>query len=187
MRCGSDATLIRTEIPMDWNAAGTQIAEEGKRGIRLFVIDRFDDPTPATITIRLKSEPGFDGLDGTIESSTAETLQQMAMQNGCTFLLTTVAGKESQIHQRRIARHFGKEQGQFIALEQDRPGDDWYTATVTCGAVEHRYGPLYFSSECPDPTQPQLESRLVPDSDATPTSFEKGRRPWYRRLFGVNG
>jgi hypothetical protein len=170
---------------INWEAVGAQIAEHGGRGIRVFLINRFEDPSPASLIVRLDSERGLDGLDGSIDHNIAETLQQTALANNCTFVMTTVAGKERQIRERRIARFLGKEQGVFIALEQDRIGDDWYSATVTMGAVEHRYGPLSFVSECPQQPVAPPHSETVGGSEKPSAEFPAKRgQSWLRRLFG---
>ena len=145
-RCGSHAANVSPVTPrINWEAVGNQIAEQGSRGVRVFLINRFSDTTPAGVLARINSEPGFDGLDGSIHSDIAEMLQKMAVGNACTLVLTTPATKEDQISERRVARILGRESGMLIALDQGGLLEDWYSATVTTEANEKRYGPLYFS------------------------------------------
>jgi hypothetical protein len=150
LRRGSDAMLLQCNSSMDFETIGNQIVEHGTRGVRVFLLNRFDDPTPGAIVTRLKCNKGFDGLDGSIQAGIAGMLQDVAASNGFTLLVTTVAKKERQIIARRTARILGKEQGVLIALEQPRIGDDWYSATVTSGPVEKHYGPLYYMGTAPD-------------------------------------
>jgi hypothetical protein len=186
IRCDSDAILVSTGgTRINWEAVGAQIVEHGSQGIRVFLINRFEDPSPASVIVRLNSERGLDGLDGSIDHNIAETLQQTALANNCTFVVTTVAGKERQIRDRRVARLLGKEQGVFVALEHARMDDDWYSATVTAGENEKSYGPLGFVSECPQPpeVQPQSESVAGPNKPSAEVPAKRGQS-WLRRLFG---
>ena len=189
LRSGSDATLIHCETPISWESVGIQIAKHGALGIRVFLLNRFEDPTPASIIARLKCEPGLDGLDGSIQAKLAGMLQEMAVGNGITLVVTTIAQEEGQLIARRTARMLGNEQGVFIALEQPRIGDDWYSATVTTGENEQRYGPLYFVTECPEkiPARQQADSAVattVKSEDKTAQNPPgKASQPWYRRVF----
>lgn len=188
IRCGSDVMLYSVGGgPIDWGDVGVQIQEHGARGIRVFVINRFDDPSLAGIMSRTKQDLLWDRLDGSIHPDIAGHLQQGALGSKCTIMVTTIAGTDDQIRDRRIARMLGKEQGVFIALDHDIE-DSWYGATVTTGATERKYGPLDFVSECPQPpkAQPQPESGAELESGAEPsTEAPSQRRPsWLRRLFG---
>jgi hypothetical protein len=179
IRCGSDAVIF-TDSPIDWEAVGTQMIEEHRtRGIQVFLINRFEDTSPANVTVRLSHFRGFDTLHGSIDPDYAKLIQQSALAWNVTILVTTIAGKESQIQDRRIARWQGKEQGVFIGLVHNRLSDDWYSATVTTGATEKSYD-VDFVSQCPQPPkpQPQPESVLAADIPAKP------RPSWLRRLLG---
>src|SRR5215471_17728402 len=55
MRCGGDVTLVETVSPMNWEAVALQVAEFGARGVRVFVIDRFDDPSPSGVIARMNA------------------------------------------------------------------------------------------------------------------------------------
>src|ERR1019366_4161761 len=97
-------------------------------------------------------------------------------------ILTMIANDEGQIRDRRVARLLDKEQGVFIALDTDIE-DPWYSATVTTGASEKRYGPLYFVSECPQPSEPPRQPESEADTDKPPLQAPAQRRPsWLRRL-----
>jgi hypothetical protein len=157
----------------------------------VFLVNRFDDTNPASIITRLNNERGFDRLDGSIQTDIAEILQQMAVYNACTIVLTTIAQTEDQICARRVARILGQEQGAFIALDGGDITDDWYSATVTTGAVEKRYGPLDFAycptGSVPGPTQSasaQLPCRPVVVPAKAPDVPAGPRQSWLRRLLG---
>lgn len=187
IRCGSDVMLYTGgAAPIDWEAVGAQIQEHGNRGVRVFVINRFEDPSPASVITRMKAGHGFDRLDGSIEHNLAGILHQAALGSKITLLVTTVAEKESQIVKRRAARILGQEQGVFIALERPRLSDHWYSATVTTGATERSYGPLDFVAECPQPlkAQPQPAAESVADPDKRAEALAEPRPSWLRRLFG---
>jgi hypothetical protein len=199
IRCGSDVMLYTSgDGPIDWADVGVQIqglviacsaesGEHGARGIRVFVIHRFDDPSAAGIILPVKANLSWDRLDGSIDHDIAGILQEGAIGSKCTIIVTTIAGDEDQIRDRRVARILGKEQGVFIALDTGVL-DPWYSAMVTTGATERRYSPLCFVSECPQPpkAQPQPESGAEAESGAEPlTAAPIQRRPsWLRRLFG---
>ena len=149
IRCGSDVMLYTGgDGAVDWADVGVQIQEHGARGIRVFVINRFDDPSAAGIILPVKANLSWDRLDGSIDHDIAGILQEGAIGSKCTIIVTTIAGDEDQIRDRRVARILGKEQGVFIALDTGVL-DPWYSAMVTTGATERRYSPLYFVSECP--------------------------------------
>ena len=185
IRSGSDVMLYSGEGgPIDWEDVGIQIQEHGARGIRVFVINRFDDPSAAGIILPVKANLSWDRLDGSIHHDIAEHLQQGAIGSKCTIIVTMIANDEGQIRDRRVARLLGKEQGVFIALDTDIE-DPWYSATVTTGASEKRYGPLYFVSECPQPSEPPRQPESEADTDKPPLQAPAQRRPsWLRRLFG---
>ena len=193
IRCGSDVMLYSGGGgPIDWADVGVQIqglviaacsaesGEHGARGIRVFVINRFNDPSAAGIILPVKANLSWDRFDGSIDHDLAGLLQEGAIGSKCTIIVTTIAGDEDQIRDRRVARILGKEQGVFIALDTGVL-DPWYSAMVTTGATERRYSPLYFVSECPQPpkAQPRPESGAEP-STAAPI---QGRPSWLRRLF----
>ena len=72
-----------------------------------------------------------------------------------------------------------------ILLEQDRPLDDWYSATVAVGSDVESFGPLYFMWQCPQApvSPPRLESNAgLPQAPAVGTVQRRGS--WLRRLFG---
>lgn len=197
IRCGSDVMLYTGgDGAVDWADVGVQIqglviaacsaesGEHGARGIRVFVINRFDDPSAAGIILPVKANLSWDRLDGSIHHDIAEHLQQGAIGSKCTIIVTMIANDEGQIRDRRVARLLDKEQGVFIALDTDIE-DPWYSATVTTGASEKRYGPLYFVSECPQPSEPPRQPESEADTDKPPLQAPAQRRPsWLRRLFG---
>jgi len=185
IRCGSDVMLYSgTEVPIDWDAVGIQTQEHGARGVRVFVINRFADTSAAAIVGRLHGEPGFDAGDGSIDPKLAGFLQEGALGSKITLLVTTLAGKEGQIRDRRIARLTSREQGVFIAIEHERFRDDFYSVWVTSGATEKRYG-VDFISECPEvpKAQPRPDPPGTCDGPITETPV-KPLRSWLRRLFG---
>jgi hypothetical protein len=184
IRCGSDAVIF-TGSPIDWEVVGTQMIEEHRtRGIRVFLINRFEDFSPANVTVRLGHFRGFDTLDGSIDADYAKLVQQSALAWNVTILVTTIAGKESQIQDRKIARWEGKEQGVFIGLVHNRLSDDWYSATVTTGATEKSYD-VDFVSQCPQPPKPQPQPESVADTSKAMADVPAMPRPsWLRRLLG---
>jgi hypothetical protein len=169
-------------IPIDWNAVSAQMEESCSRGVRLFIVNRFEDNSTAGIIARLKSEPLFDGLDGSINPARVEVLQDGFQGSGLTLVVTTVAEKESQIRDRRIARMMGKEEGVFIAIEHDLISDDFYSIWVTTGATEKQYA-ANFVSECPEApkVQPRRQLVVVPTRPVA-ESLAKPRSSWFRRL-----
>jgi len=186
IRCGSDAVIF-TDSPIDWEAVGTQMIEEHRtRGIQVFLINRFEDTSPANVSVRLAHTRMFDTLEGSIDADYAKLVQQSALAWNVTILVTTIAAKEGQIQDRRIARWHGKEQGVLIGLERDRILDSWYSATVTTGAIEKRYM-LDFVSECPQPPKPrpQPQPESVADTDKPIADVPAKPRPsWLRRVLG---
>lgn len=185
IRSGADALLYKDlPMPIDWNAVGAQMNESGGRGVRLFIVNRFEDNSTAGLIARLKSEPGFDRLDGSINPARADLLQEGFQGSGLTLVLTTVAEKESQIRDRRIARMMGNEQGVFIAVEHDRFTDDFYSIWVTTGATEKNYA-ADFVSECPETpkVQPRPQLVVVPTQPVA-ESLAKPQSSWLRRLLG---
>jgi hypothetical protein len=184
IRCGSDVMLYSgTEVPTDWDAVGIQTQEHGARGVRVFVINRFADTSTAGIVGRLHREPGFDTGNGSIDPKIAGSLQEGALGSKITLLVTTLAGKEGQIRDRRIARLTSREEGVFIAIEHERFRDDYYSVWVTSGATEKSYG-VDFISECPQapktPAQPEsaaARAKVRVDGPSPP------RPSWFRRLF----
>ena len=187
IRCGSDVMLYTGgDGAIDWADVGVQIQEHGARGIRVFVINRFDDPSAASLITRMQANRPLDRLDGSIDHDIAGNLQEGAIGSKCTIIVTTIAGDEDQIRDRRVARILGKEQGVFIALDTVVL-DPWYSAMVTTGATERRYSPLDFVSECPQPpkAQPHPEAAADPESGAEPSTAApiQGRPSWLRRLF----
>jgi hypothetical protein len=185
IRSGSDAMLYRDlPIPIDWNAVGAQMESACTRGVRLFIVNRFEDNSAAGIIARLKSEPLFDGLDGSINPERADVLREGFQRSRLSLIVTTVAVKESQIRDRRIARMMGNEQGVFIAVEHDRFTDDFYSIWVTTGATEKNYA-ADFVSECPETLKVQPRPQLVVmPTQPVAGSLAKPRSSWLRRLLG---
>ncbi len=185
IRSGSDAILYRNlPIPIDWNAVSAQMEEACTRGVRLFIVNRFEDNSTAGLIARLKSEPGFDRLDGSINPERARFLQEGFRGSNLTLIVTTVAEKESQILGWRIARKMGEEQGVFIAVEHPRIGDAFYSVWVTIGANEKHYA-VDFISECPEvpKVEPRYQLVVVPTQPVA-KSLAKPRSSWFRRLLG---
>jgi len=185
IRSGKDALLYKDlPMPIDWNAVGAQMNESGGRGVRLFIVNRFEDNSTAGLIARLKSEPGFDRLDGSINPARADLLQEGFQGSGLTLVLTTVAEKESQILDRRIARKMGEEQGVFVGVEHARISDDFYSVWVTMGATEKHYA-VDFVSQCPEVPQAQPRHQLVVvPTQPVAESLAKPRSSWFRRLLG---
>ncbi len=185
IRSGSDAMLYRDlPIPVDWNAVSAQMEESCSRGVRLFIVNRFEDNSTAGLVARLHNEPGFDLLDGSINPANASILQEGFRDAKLTLVVTTVAEKESQIRARRIARMTGREEGVFVAVEHDRFTDDFYTIWVTIGATEKIYA-VDFVSECPADAkgQPRPGSHVEPPK-ATAPATPRPQSSWLRRLLG---
>jgi len=67
--------------PIDWEAVAAQIREHGPRGVRVFVINRFEDPSPANVITRLNSPRGFDRLDGSIDPNLAGIIHREALKS----------------------------------------------------------------------------------------------------------
>lgn len=185
IRYGSDVMLYRDlGTPLDWDAIGEQLKEQCALGVRVHVLDRFEDGSAPGLVARLHNEPGFDIGDGSINPTTAGILHQGFVESKITLMVTTLAGKEGQIRDRRLARLTGREQGVFIAVEHERIRDDFYSVRVTSGATEKNYG-VDFVSECP--RAPKMQVR--PESVVAPTEMVyeapvKPRSSWLRRLFG---
>ena len=158
IRCGSDVMLYRDlATPLDWEAVGEQLKEQCARGVRVHVVNRFEDKSTAGLVARLHNEPGFDVGDGSINPITAGILHQGFVESKITLLVTTLAVKEGQIVDRRIARFHGREQGVFISIEQERIRDDFYAIRMTTGAIEKGYA-VDFVAECHQLPQPRMES-----------------------------
>jgi len=185
IRSGSDAMLYRDlPIPIDWNAVSTQMEEACTRGVRLIIVNRFEDNSTAGLVARLHNEPGFDLLNGSINPVNAGILQEGFSDSKLTLIVTTLAEKESQIRARRIARMTGREEGVFIAVEHDRFSDDFYSIWVTSGATEKNYA-ADFVSECPEVprVQPQPQPPVAPTQPIAEAPV-KPRASWLRRLIG---
>jgi hypothetical protein len=119
-----------------------------------------------------------------INPTTAGILHQGFIESKITLLVTTLAVKEGQIQDRRLARLTGREQGVFIAVQHDRIRDDFYAVWVTTGATEKNYG-VDFVSECPDaskpPPRPESVAAHTEKVDENPA---KPRSSCLRRLLG---
>lgn len=140
IRCGADVMLYRDlGTPLDWDAVGVQLKEQCARGVRVHVINRFEDKSTAGVVARLHNEQGFDVGDGSINPTTAGILHHGFVESKITLLVTTLAEKEGQIRDRRLARLTGREQGVFIAVEHERVRDDFYAIRMTTGAIEKSY------------------------------------------------
>jgi hypothetical protein len=179
IRCGSDVMLYRDlGTPLDWDAMGVQLKEQCARGVRVHVINRFEDNSAAGLVARMRNEPGFDVGDGSINPTTAGILHLGFVESKITLLVTTLAVKEGQIVDRRLARLTGREQGLFIAVEHDRIRDNVYSVWVTSGASEKTYG-VDFVSECPQ--APASQTSAAHDEPILETPPQP-RSSWLRRL-----
>lgn len=184
IRCGADVTLYRDlGTPLDWDAVGVQLKEQCALGVRVHVLNRFEDNSTAGVVARLHNEKGFDVCDGSINPTTAGILHQGFVESKITLLVTTLAVKEGQIRDRRLARLTGREQGVFIAVEHAHLRDDFYSVWVTSGATEKTYG-VDFVSECPAaPKPPPRPGSIAAPTETVDETPVKPRSSWLRRLF----
>jgi hypothetical protein len=184
IRCGADVMLYRDlGTPIDWDIVGVQLTEQCARGVRVHVLNRFEDNSTAGVVARLHNEPGFDVGDGSINPAPAAILHHGFVESKITLMVTTLAVKEGQILSRRLARLTGREQGVLIAVEHNRIRDNFYSIWVTIGATEKTYG-VDFVSECPEAPkrQPRPES-VAAHAETVDEAPAKPRSSWLRRLF----
>jgi len=137
----------------NWKTRGiehfrTFVQKHNANGVRLFLINR---PT-----------------DNAIDRHIAGLIQESALAKNVTAIVTTVAedvhdGKFSEnalaVKDRKDV-HFRSGGSAFILLERHRASDDWYSATMSLGTSDQHYGPLYFVSECPQPSESLPEAKL---------------------------
>jgi hypothetical protein len=72
IRCGSDAVIF-TGSRIDWEAVATQMIEEHRtRGIRVFLLNRFEDTSPANVTVRLGTSVGLIPCTAQLTPTTPE-------------------------------------------------------------------------------------------------------------------
>ena len=176
----------------DWETVGIEklanaIHEHKSRGIRVFMIDRFENYSTAAVVAELQRQDGVDNYDGIIDNRIQEMLTAVTTASDVTVVVATAVKSDRQISERRLALMLGKETGVFIELDLDRPTDDWYSVTVRIGPNEKRYGPLYFVSMCPQaPTAQSQPQPARPAAVVGPAAEALAERPqgWLHRLLG---
>jgi len=96
-----------------------------------------------------------------IDRQTAESIHNMSPSMDVTVVLTIIGkeigpwskpdkskpDKDAVVVKAHGRVHFQSVGSATIFLEQHRPEYDWYSAAVSNGAEERRYGPLYFVAE----------------------------------------
>jgi hypothetical protein len=77
IRRGSDVMLYRNlGTPIDWEAVFMQMKEQYSMGVRVFVVNRFEDNSTAAVVAHLHSKPALDVGDGSINPDFAGILRE---------------------------------------------------------------------------------------------------------------